>query len=217
MNRGMSLTLSLAMIGATAVPAFAVTSAHSAAQKAHLARAKANAAKSHAALMATLAPADEYFGPLKMSILGMNNAMVTVRRRQSMGEMTPDTEKSLTQVENSIHDWERKYPRDPWIARVLLNLDKTYALFPDRKAHAHAVASVAWMAKKYPRCAQIREARQVLAAAPAPSAGVPVANVQTAPVMPGAPSTAGFAMQNASATQAAPIGPAAAYPVDGQH
>jgi len=116
-------------------------------------------ANSHAIAMSKLAPADEYFGPLKMSILGIGNAMNNVKRRMSGGDMSDDTLNSLTQVSNSIHDWETKYPRDPWLSRSLLALHRTYALFSDDRARSHASDTAAWLVAKYPASKEAAFAR----------------------------------------------------------
>lgn len=104
---------------------------------------------SHSAAMADLAPADEYFGPLKMSILGIGNALNNIKRRLNGADMSDDTLNSLAQVQNSIKDWESKYPRDPWLSRSLLALHHTYAMFHDDRAKAMASRTAAWIIAKY--------------------------------------------------------------------
>lgn len=206
MKLAFSVMLSLAVAGSAAAPTFAAA-AHAKAS-AHAVKSKVSAAKAHAASMKDLAPADEYFGPLKMSILGINNALVQVKRRQSSGDMSADTEKSMHQVENSIHDWEHKYPRDPWIARALLNVHNTYAIFPDRNAHEHALASASWLTKKYPHTKQAKEVRRLLALAPAAPPVAPAAAPAVVPAAAAAPAVlpaavavpAAPAVQNQAAT-----------------
>lgn len=115
-----------------------------------LAKKHHNEPSAHAVAMANLAPADEYFGPLKMSILGIGNAMFNIKRRATGGEISADTIVSLNQVRSSIQDWERKYPRDPWLSRTLLRLHETYMLFPDQRAHELAASTTTWLVAKYP-------------------------------------------------------------------
>jgi len=153
-----------------------------------LAQGHAKNANNGAASLALLAPADEYFGPLKMSILGITNAMNNVKLRQTGAEMTEDTQNSLNQVANSIRDWEKHYPRDPWIGRALLALHKTYASFPDNKASARAKETAAWLTAKYPRTKQAKEVLRLLASAPAravPSALAPAAAPAVTPTVAG--------------------------------
>lgn len=138
--------------------------------------------------MAMLAPADEYFGPLKMSLLGIDNAMFTIVRRGTSGEMPPSTVHALDQIASAIRDWEKRYPRDPGIGRALLRLHKTYAAFPDRHAGGLALSTAVWLVVKYPHSPQAKDARSFVAAAPArrtTSTDVPaaVASPGLAPVL----------------------------------
>lgn len=55
-----------------------------------------------------MAPADEYFGPTKMSPLEITNRIHDAQRRgASYG--------GLMSTQGAIEDWTRKYPGDPWI------------------------------------------------------------------------------------------------------
>ena len=112
------------------------------------------------------APADEYFGPLKMSILGVNNAIVNVRRHQSGGVMSDASLASLNQVRLSIRDASKHYPRDPWIARAISALEGAYALFSDPRAHRHAGEAAMWLLWAYPRSIDAVRLRAELARTP---------------------------------------------------
>ena len=117
--------------------------------------------------MSQLAPADEYFGPLKMSLLGIDNAMFNITRRGTNFVMPDDTVHALDQIKSAIHDWEKRYPHDPGIGRAILRLQKTYAAFPDRHADTLAMSTAAWLLVKYPRSPQAKDARRFVASAPA--------------------------------------------------
>lgn len=117
--------------------------------------------------MSMLAPADEYFGPLKMSLLGIDNAMFNIVRRGTFVAMPSGTEHALDQVASAIRDWERHYPRDPGIGRAILRLHKTYAAFPDQHANALARTAAAWLLVKYPTSPQAKDARRFVASAAA--------------------------------------------------
>lgn len=97
------------------------------------------------------APADEYFGRLKMSILGIRNHLNAVAREiesdPSRGQAAVD---SLTLTEESLKEWEQKYPRDPWLARTVYMLVHVYAKMPRDVGHAHAVRTLSWLLAKYP-------------------------------------------------------------------
>ncbi|HEV2038399.1 MAG TPA: hypothetical protein VGQ96_07320 [Candidatus Eremiobacteraceae bacterium] len=69
--------------------------------------------------MKNSAPADEYFGRMKLSFLGINNTF----RDQSVraGDHTIDSTVigKADAAADALRDWERKYPRDPQLARSL--------------------------------------------------------------------------------------------------
>lgn len=56
-----------------------------------------------------LAPADEYFGPARMSVLEITN-------RINDAERGAPTYPGLATMQAAIEDWAAKYPADPWIA-----------------------------------------------------------------------------------------------------
>jgi hypothetical protein len=56
-----------------------------------------------------LAPADEYFGPTKMSPLEITNRI----RDAEIGR--GETYRGLMSTQAAIEDWTTKYPGDPWI------------------------------------------------------------------------------------------------------
>jgi hypothetical protein len=81
------------------------------------------------------APADEYFGRLKISYLGMNN---TFRDSAiSAGDHTTDAgiAGKVALAEDALEDWARKYPRDPQLARtyfLALQIERKLWLKPDQ-------------------------------------------------------------------------------------
>lgn len=81
------------------------------------------------------APADEYFGRMKMSYLGMNN---TFRDSAiSSGEHTTDARiaAKVALAEDALEDWGRKYPRDPELARtyfLALQVERKLWMKPDQ-------------------------------------------------------------------------------------
>jgi hypothetical protein len=67
-----------------------------------------------------LAPADEYFGPTKMSPLEITNRIRDAERRGA-------TYRGLLATQAAIEDWTRKYPRDPWIAPREYRISRLFA------------------------------------------------------------------------------------------
>ncbi|HEX3551009.1 MAG TPA: hypothetical protein VHT53_11565 [Candidatus Elarobacter sp.] len=76
------------------------------------------AGPAHAASMRDLAPADEYFGRLKMSVLGIRNELVTLEHRAQGGDRNVAAMAGkLALVDDAMRDWRSRYPRDTWLPR----------------------------------------------------------------------------------------------------
>jgi hypothetical protein len=71
-----------------------------------------------AATMRDLAPADEYFGQLRMSVLGIRNELNTLERRAAGGDRNVAAMSGkLALVDDAMRDWRAHYPRDTWLPR----------------------------------------------------------------------------------------------------
>lgn len=76
------------------------------------------AAKTHAAPAPKVAPADEYFGRMKMSILGITNSIRDTGTREGFDPSHASRYYGgLALTENALLDWAHKYPQDSWIPR----------------------------------------------------------------------------------------------------
>ena len=76
------------------------------------------AAKTHAAPAPKVAPADEYFGRMKMSILGITNSIRDTGTREGFDPShASQYYGGLFMTENALLDWAHKYPQDSWIPR----------------------------------------------------------------------------------------------------
>ena len=132
-----------------------------------------------------VAPADSYFGRLKMSVLGIQNVIKDMRLRiEADPDKTPSIFGSLAMVEDAIHDWERQYPQDSWIAKDLLALEVTYLEASGDRARSFAVRTEAWLRRDYARSAYAAQGHKELveatvAAAPSPAATAAPASVPT--------------------------------------
>jgi hypothetical protein len=104
-----------------------------------------------AAAAQKVAPADEYFGPLEMSILGIRNAIKDTAARLDVDPST-DPEAALRHlalIESSIKDWETKYPSDSWLPRTVLALHQVYARIHTEDGRRHATLAASWLMDRY--------------------------------------------------------------------
>jgi hypothetical protein len=100
-----------------------------------------------------VAPADEYFGRLKLSILGIRNTI------KDMGlKADADPQHAVSSVmgavaltEDAMRDWEKKYPADSWIPPAILSLERLYAKVDSDEARAHAKIVMVWLVHDYPK------------------------------------------------------------------
>jgi hypothetical protein len=111
-----------------------------------------------------VAPADEYFGRLKMSILGIRNTIkddgLKVDSDPTQG---PGVISSVAMTEDALHDWEAKYPRDTWLPHSLWTLERLYAKIDSDVARAKAKATMLWLVHDFPTSPQAKIGRVELA------------------------------------------------------
>lgn len=109
-------------------------------------------AAAHAPLATRVAPADEYFGRLKMSILGIRNQLrdLGLRLQYSPGK-SEDVIGSAVMVEDAMRDWEHKYPADPWLAKNVYELTELYARVHTPHGHRRAMIAMRWLLARYGR------------------------------------------------------------------
>ncbi len=152
-----------------------------------------------------VAPADEYFGRLKLSILGIRNTIKDqgLKIDGDPGK-APSTLSSIALTEDAIHDWQRKYPCDSWLPGTLLALERFYAKIHTEDGVRRVHATFAWLRHDYPRSGIVavakREDGQASASPPAPAV-VPIA----VPAMLPEASPSPAAVSNSAQAVAAPI------------
>lgn len=142
----------------------------------------------HARLM-LLAPADEYFGPLKQSILGIGNTIRDLGRHYDVNhDIGPQTIASAALTERAIRDWQTKYPRDHGVAQAIFRLQRLYAGILTDEGHLKARATAMWLFTSYGSSQPAIELHKLIAeeAVATPAA---VAAPQTAAFPPLAPDT----------------------------
>jgi hypothetical protein len=112
-----------------------------------------------------VAPADEYFGKMKMSILGIGNVIKDDGLKIDADATQADhLGNSIALVEDAVHDWEHKYPQDTWIPRVLFRLERLYAKIDSDAARTKAKLTMTWLVRDFPRSPQAKIGTAELAA-----------------------------------------------------
>ena len=112
-----------------------------------------------------VAPADEYFGRLKLSILGIRN---TIKDMGLKADADPPHAAAIVMgsvrlTEDAMRDWEKKYPADSWIPPAIFSLERLYAKVDSDAARTHAKTAMAWLVHDYPKSAAAKIARKELA------------------------------------------------------
>jgi len=92
----------------------------------HVARADVTTAAPPAYVNTEAAPADEYFGPYRQSVLEIRNRLNDYDMRDDSAMLDPSVPQYLDHLSVAILDWQRKYPRDPWLPRTFGHLLREY-------------------------------------------------------------------------------------------
>jgi len=97
------------------------------------------------------APADEYFGKLKLSILGIRNTIKDVGANIDVdASRAPGLMSKADFTEDAIHDWERHYPTDTWLPKTIFALERMYAKIDSDDGRRRSMAAMLWLVHDYP-------------------------------------------------------------------
>jgi hypothetical protein len=102
-----------------------------------------------AAVYSGSAPADEYFGPHKQSILEIRNRLDRLEQKAPRELIASNSVVELDDLAASISDWHAQYPNDPWLPRSYARLLRTYSR-AGFSTSDQAVASLNEMQDAYP-------------------------------------------------------------------
>jgi hypothetical protein len=200
-----------AAVPATAPP-HATAAQPKAAARAPAPKTPANAPKTVAKAppKCKVAPADEYFGKLKMSILGIRNTIRDQGLKVDVDpEKAPGTLNSIALTEDAIHDWQRKYRCDTWLPGTLYALQHFYLKIHTDDGVKHVHATYAWLRHDYPKSSFVQIARREDGQASTAPAVPAMASV------PAGPAPAGAAASAAPGAAAVPLGNTAPTPFPG--
>jgi len=100
----------------------------------------------------TLAPADRYFGQLKMSVLGMRNAIkdISAYADAAAGADVSNLLHKLTLVDDAVRDLKAQFPRDTWVPQLGLSLAQAFAKIHCGDAAVRANDTLDWVISDYP-------------------------------------------------------------------
>jgi hypothetical protein len=105
------------------------------------------------------APADEYFGRYKISILGVRNVIydVDARSENASEDAAAGMCRKLILAEEALRDWQTKYPDDTWIPKfgyaMMKDYEKIDSVIVSDELHpagVHAIDLSIWLDKAYP-------------------------------------------------------------------
>lgn len=112
--------------------------------------AAASSAAPHAPLSAQ-APADEYFGALHMSAIGIRMRIdVLGRRYHARTESDDDLIHDAGDVASALKVWNQRYPNDTWAAPTAYHLAQLYEEVQTTDARSLARSAFAYVASAYP-------------------------------------------------------------------
>ncbi len=122
------------------------------------------------------APADEYFGRLKMSILGVRSK---VKDLGLDADVHPEHDAAILStalwVEDAMRDWSKKYPYDHWLPRYAFALEVMYEHIPGDEAAKRAHRQLNYITAFFPQTVYGKVGRAKLAD------GIPTPDPSAAP------------------------------------
>jgi hypothetical protein len=96
-----------------------------------------------------VAPADAYFGRMKMSYLGINNSLRDAYVMAGEHTVYPAVIQKIKWAEEAFRDWQRKYPHDPQLPRSTFFLFGAYLKVWNGDGQSHALQYVKELRDKY--------------------------------------------------------------------
>lgn len=95
------------------------------------------------AALNSAAPADKYFGSLKMSALRIRYEIAQLKTDYEYHRRTPDDVLHLlSYTEEAYYQWAAAYPKDTWLPSTGYNLAKLFEELPGNGAHDGAVRAL---------------------------------------------------------------------------
>jgi hypothetical protein len=110
------------------------------------------------------APADRYFGRLKMSFLGINNTLRFEALRAGDHSTDSSIVNKVNYADDSLQAWAAEYPRDPQLARSYYLAVLVYKKIWTKPAQEKAWSYMQLILSKYPESYFAKQVRNDIAA-----------------------------------------------------
>jgi hypothetical protein len=92
------------------------------------------------------APADTYFGRLRMSALRIRYEIAQLKSRYDNHKLLPENTSHLAELtEEAYYDWAGRFPKDGWLASTGVNLAHLYEDLPGQPARNAAIKALTFV------------------------------------------------------------------------
>lgn len=109
------------------------------------------------------APADRYFGKLKMSALRVRYETMQLKTRYENHRLLPQQTLHLAVLtEDAFRQWAKAYPKDPWLPSTGYAMAQLYQELPGTLARDRAVALLVFVKSRFPKTVYAQKARDQL-------------------------------------------------------
>ena len=97
-----------------------------------------------------LAPADEYFGRQKLSVVRIHHQVFALKTDLQYHRRHPDSiENEADSIGEAYFDWANRFPRDRWLPRMAWELATLYEELPGFNAQAQGFTFLAFISQNY--------------------------------------------------------------------
>jgi hypothetical protein len=129
-------------------------------------------------ILSNAAPADRYFGHLKMSALRIRYEIQELKRDYEYHRRMPDDVSHMMGfAEEAYYQWAAAYPRDAWLPSTGYNLAKLYEELPGYDAHDRAVRALQFVRTHFKNTRysklSVAELQRGIAVKPEPAWAIP--------------------------------------------
>jgi hypothetical protein len=109
------------------------------------------------------APADQYFGQLKVSALRIRYEIMQLRPRYETHKLLPEEASHLLVLdENAFYAWAAAYPKDAWLASTGYLMAQLFAELPGSDARDRAVRAFTYVKAHFPTTTYGKESATAL-------------------------------------------------------